>query len=63
MLMPIGKGNMDDYLRFLEDTLKSGYTDVKGALFFVKKEFYLDDKTTIKVLKEYLKLHPEKKLK
>ena len=54
---------MDDYLRFLEDTLKSGYTDIKGALFFVKKEFYLDDKTTIKVLKEYLKLHSEKKLK
>lgn len=60
VLRPMGKGNMDDYIKFVEDTLKSGFTDLGGALFFVKKEYYLDDKVTQKVLKEYIKRHPEK---
>ena len=59
-LRPAGKGNMDDYIRFMESTLKSGYTDVKGALIFTKGEYFLDDKMTIKVLKEFAKRHPEK---
>lgn len=63
VLRPFGHGNMDDYIKFLEDTLKGGTVDLKGALFFTKEEFYLDNKKTIKVLKEYMKRHNIDKIK
>lgn len=52
--------NMEDYIHYMENVVKEGYTSVKGALFFTKNEYLLDDKMIIKVAKEYAKRHPDK---
>lgn len=52
--------NMDSYVDYLEHVVKEGYTDFKGALFFTKAEYLLDDETTIKLAKEYARRHPDK---
>ena len=33
------KGGLKDHVRFIEETMKSGYTDLKGALFFLQQEY------------------------
>lgn len=63
ILKPSGldKGNnMEDYIHYMENVVKEGYTNVKGALFFTKQEYLLDDKMIVKVAKEYAKRHPDK---
>lgn len=51
------KGDTNDHIRFIEETLKSGYTDLKGALFFLEQEYQVTKDEMKKALIGYCKKH------
>ena len=50
---------LDALVRNMEDVIRSGYTDVKGAAFMTRSEYALSEDRTIAVYKAYLNKHPE----
>ena len=51
------KGDINDHVRFLEETMKSGYTNLKGALFFPKQEYNPSGKEMKEALIKYCEKH------
>ena len=50
---------LDALIKNMEDVMRSGYTDVKGAAFMTRSEYALSEQKTIEVYRAYLKKHPE----
>lgn len=50
---------LDALIRNMEDVMRSGYTDVKGAAFMTRSEYALSEQKTVEVYKAYMKKHPE----
>ena len=50
---------LEALIKNMEDVMRSGYTDVKGAAFMTRSEYALSEQKTIAVYKAYLEKHPE----
>lgn len=50
---------LEALVKHMEDVMRSGYTDLKGAAFMTRSEYALSEQKTIEVYRAYLKKHPE----
>ena len=56
------KGDLNDHIKFIEETMKSGYTNLRGALFFLEQEYKTTKEETKKALIGYCKKHGVEKV-